>query len=373
MKALLFIPQLDIGGPDRVFAELAAHLPDIGVEVDLLVQVSGGVYWQKLPSAVGKYVIRSGAKIAAGKAYPIWAFADQVGLLQPDVVLCTLRSLLTASAASILRQIKVPLVIRPANHLTRNGIELLRQSPAKHAVSWLSNILALHAAQEIICQSEDLYRDFRRYGVAEKKLTVIGNPIDLPVESMRNSLASKRLQGEPALIAIGRLMPQKGFDLLIDAVGLLRERMPRLTLRIYGEGPDRHSLDQRIKKLQIADRVTLEGFCDDIKKPLVAADFLVSSSRYEGFPNVVLEALSFGTPVIAADCPGGTGELVIEGKTGWLCQTESAESLAQTIEKASASPRPSPSELRSFVESRYSTKRIVKAYSDVLYRAVAHY
>jgi len=369
MKALLFIPQLDRGGPDRVFSELALGLPTAGVDIELLVQSSGGYYWDRLPTSIEKSVLSFDSRSAA-KSFPVMSFSEHVRKSKPDVVLCTLRSLLTASAASIMRRVSVPIVIRPANHLTRNGLELMRKSPIKHGVSWLANIATLHSAAQVICQSQDLYRDFRRYGVPRRRLTVVGNPIELPSDDRRAALVNQsRLEGSPALVAIGRLMPQKGFDVLIDAVALLRDRLPTITLRIFGEGPDHAALEQRIQMRNLVGRVSLEGFCGDVERPLVGADFLVSSSRYEGFPNVILEALSWGTPVVATDCPGGTSELVIEGKTGWLCRPESATSLADCLEMAYRSKRPSSAKLRQFVDERYATNKVVQAYADVLRRA----
>lgn len=361
MKALLFIPKLDRGGPDRVFAELAAGLPRHGFEVSVLVHAPGGHYWDKLPADVSREALPA----RDARAYPVRAFARYVEEQRPDVVLCTLRSVL-AAAAAVLLQMRTPLVIRPANHLTRNSLELLRQSPAKHALSWLAGIASLHLARHVVCQSKDLYQDFRRYGVPESRLSIIGNPIDLPADDLVRGWRRMRAAGRPSLVAAGRLMPQKGFDLLIDAVALLKDRLPGLSLRIFGEGPDRAALDQRILRHGLAGRVILENFSAELVRELASADFLVSSSRYEGFPNVVLEALSVGTAVIATDCPGGTSELVRPGVTGWLCAPESADALADTILNSCSMPKLAPQALRQFVEDHYSSDKVAGAYARML-------
>ena len=366
MKVLLFIPELDHGGPDRVFSVLAASLPAHGIETSVLVQVAGGHYWECLPASIEKTVLSLGDAEAPDKRYPVRAFADAVRQLKPDVVLCTLRSHFTATAAAAMGKLRVPLVIRPANRLTRNSLELFRQSPIKHGLSWLAGIISLHAADHIICQSEDLQRDFRRYGVRDSKLSVIGNPIDL---TEPEEVVHQPLPGSPALVAVGRLMPQKGFDILIDAFALLRDRLPDAQVTIFGEGPDRVALEQKIQQLGLAERVHLPGFAKNVSQSVSTADFLVSSSRYEGFPNVVLEALSLGVPVVATDCPGGTRELVKEGVTGWLCTHESASALAEAIERAFQSTRPTASSLRQFVDDQYSTRHVVSAYAAVLRRA----
>ncbi|MDM4769733.1 glycosyltransferase [Solimonas sp. SE-A11] len=370
MKALLFIPQLDRGGPDRVFAELAAHLPAFGIGTEVLVQEPGGDYWDLLPADVPRVVLPSGnSPRGASKAYPVGAFAEYVRATKPDVVLCTLRSLMTAAAASMLGKIKVPVVTRPANHLTRNSMELLRKSPAKHGLSWLAGIASLHAGRHLVCQSQDLYDDFRRYGVPASRMTIIGNPIELPQVERIEKLKQQRQPGAPSLVAVGRLMPQKGFDLLIESIALLRTRLPQVHLGIFGEGPDRSILETQIRRLNLEQHVRLNGFVREVDRSVAGADFLVSSSRYEGFPNVVLEALSLGTPVIATACPGGTRELVVPGETGWLCAPNSASALADAIEAAVKAPILPMDQLRGFIERHYSTAHVVGQYAGVLRRA----
>ena len=353
-----------------MFAELAAHLPAFGIEAEVLVQEPGGDYWDALPAHVPKVVLPAGAsRRGASKAYPVRAFAEYVRTTQPDVVLCTLRSLMTTAAASMLRQIRVPVVTRPANHLTRNSMELLRKSPAKHGLSWLAGIASLHAGRHLVCQSQDLFNDFRRYGVPASRMTIIGNPIELPEQERVERLSQERQPGSPSLVAVGRLMPQKGFDLLIEAVALLRIRLPQVHLGIFGEGPDRSALEEQIRRLDLERHVQLNGFVRDVARSVAGADFLVSSSRYEGFPNVVLEALSLGTPVIATACPGGTRELVVPGQTGWLCAPDSASALADAIEAAVKAPALAREQLRGFIERRYSTAQVVGQYAKVLRRA----
>ncbi len=371
MKALLYIPSLGHGGPDRVFFELATNLYKFGIDVEILTQIAGGRYWDRLPDNIVKTALFSSVDVQLEKAYSVKMFADYVNKSQPDVVMCTLRSLTTAVLAKLMGKIKVPLVIRPANHITRNSLELLKQSPFKHSLSWLLNIASLHIASHVICQSDDLFDDFRRYGVPQKRLTIIGNPIQLPQEIQLQEWRQHRVHGKPLLVAVGRLMPQKGFDILIKAVSLVKATLPELHVVIFGEGQDRQLLDQLIQANQLGGMVELAGFSSQVPQYIASADFLVSSSRYEGFPNVVLESLAYGVPVIATNCPGGTRELVIDGKTGWLCTPDSESALAEAILKACAVPKPAYDEIRQFVEETYSIDIVVQRYANVLKTVVA--
>jgi len=194
-----------------------------------------------------------------------------------------LRSVTTATLAKAMGLIKVPLVIRPANHVTRNSLELIKKSPFKHSISWLINVLGLHIANHVVCQSNDLFQDFKRYGVPVKRLTIIGNPIQMPHEEQLQEWRKTKSIGSPALVSVGRLMPQKGFDILVKAIAKIKTQLPHLHLVIYGEGEDKTLLEGLIKEHQLEQQIQLGGFNNQVTQHIARAYFLVSSSRYEGF------------------------------------------------------------------------------------------
>ena len=360
LRVGLVLPRLDAGGPDGVFFQLAGGLAALGLDPQLVVQEPGGHHWE-LAGRLPRHVV-PGLGARAASAYPVRALARTVRELELDVVLCTLRSVLTAATGRALGLIRVPVVIRPANHLSRNAAALLRAAPVKHAASWLASAASLHAADRIVCQSRDMYEDFRRYGVPDRKLSVIGNPVAPAVGGPPASLP-----GSPALLAVGRLMAQKGFDVLIRALPAVAERLPGVTLAIAGDGPDRSALAELAARAGVAERVHFLGFRADVRALMRAADLVVSASRYEGFPNVLLEALAEGTPVVATDCPGGTREIVSEGVTGWLCRAESEAELAAAIVRGAAGREALAGEpIRRFAEETFSLERIAARYAEVL-------
>src|SRR5205085_10417384 len=119
-------------------------------------------------------------------------------------------------------------------------------------------------------------------------------------------------------------------DILLPAFARVVASAPAAHLTIVGTGPDDAALRQQAVTLGIADKVTFRGFVQNPYPLMRAADLYVLSSRYEGFPNVALEALACGTPVVAAACPG-VAELVVPGVNGWLAPPDDAAGLARAL------------------------------------------
>lgn len=160
---------------------------------------------------------------------------------------------------------------------------------------------------------------------------VIPNPLrDLP------DLALPR---EPTFVAVGRLTNQKGFDLLIDAFGRVAESLPAWQLKIIGGGPDADALRLLAEQRGIADRVRFEPPVDDVERPMASAGVFVLSSRFEGFPNVLLEAMALGAPVVATDCPAGPAELIRHDDNGLLVPINDAQALANAMHALAEDPQ----------------------------------
>jgi glycosyltransferase involved in cell wall biosynthesis len=156
---------------------------------------------------------------------------------------------------------------------------------------------------------------------------------------------------------VGRLVKAKGFDLLIEALGLIAN--PSLFLTLLGEGPLLEELRDQAKARGLGKQIRFVGFQKNPYAFIARADAFVLSSRYEGFPNVILEALACGTPVIATPAVGGTKE-ILEGLDGCLiAKSVSAEGLAEALSSFVYGKR-----LSSDVIEQYAIGRIVNFYEQ---------
>jgi glycosyltransferase involved in cell wall biosynthesis len=261
---------------------------------------------------------------------------------------------------------RTKLVLRQANDLTADFALLVQRSVIKHRFArWLS-IAALNRADAVVCQSEAMRRDLAHLLGEEQRLLVISNPVDAGRVEHATRARAPKLAGFPSIVSVGRLVPQKGYDVLLHAVAKLRAEHPRMHLTILGEGSERTQLEALIRELAIEDMVTLAGFVAEPLPYVRGADLFALSSRYEGFPNAALEALACGTPVVLTDCPGANSELVRPGRNGELAAAVDpavfAGALMRAVNNLGTYDR---AWISSDCFERYSSARIVREYERV--------
>jgi glycosyltransferase involved in cell wall biosynthesis len=143
---------------------------------------------------------------------------------------------------------------------------------------------------------------------------------------------------EALVLGIGRLVPQKGFDLLLPAFAALAAKFPDWRLAILGEGPERANLLRLRDELGLAERVEFPGHVQDVEKWMVRAGLVVQPSRFEGFPNAVLESMGMGAAVISADCPAGPAELIEDGVNGRLVPVDDVAALSRVMAELMGEP-----------------------------------
>ena len=165
--------------------------------------------------------------------------------------------------------------------------------------------------------------------VKKEAIHVIPNPIS---EQFLGSHRSNGTRAHHTVVAIGRMEPQKGFDRLLVAFAKCAERHPDWNLRIVGEGTERPSLQELAIKLGLESRIRLDTVTKEPEKVLRDSDLFVLSSRYEGFPTVLLEAMACGLPVISFDCPSGPREMIRDGIDGVLVPPDDVEALAKAMD-----------------------------------------
>lgn len=209
-----------------------------------------------------------------------------------------------------------------------------RHHPMGSGWSWLRKCL-YPRAWRVVVQTKAV-AEWANEFLPSDKVRVIPNPVKVREASDEVPDISR-----PYVLSVGRLDRQKGFDVLIKAWANFRKMSSDAAdwkLVILGEGPERKSLEELIVIEGLAGIVIMPGRQKDLAAWYNGAALYVLSSRFEGFPNTLLEAMAAGLPVIATDCPSGPNEIIVHLKTGWLVPPDNVDALVLAFERFFASP-----------------------------------
>lgn len=318
MKIALVISSLGAGGAERVIITLANHWAACGWSVTLMTfEPPGSRPYYDVDRRVTLRqldVIASERRLRA-----VWRSLRRILVLRR-----ALRAIRPDVVISFLAKINVTTV------LATRGLDLgvvvsERNNPERQAVSpvweWLRHRL-YGVADRIVTPSEGVLRSLP--AAVRARGQVIPNPVDLPPPPPRSG-------DSRTLVAVGRLVDQKGFDLLLPAFAGVAADHPDWNLVIWGEGDERARLEALRDRLGLAERVRMPGLTRHPGQWVEGAAMFVLSSRFESFGNVVTEAMAAGLPSVIADCPWGPGEIVRHDVDAWLVPAEDIGALAQGL------------------------------------------
>ncbi|MGM0497278.1 MAG: glycosyltransferase family 4 protein [Bacteroidota bacterium] len=309
------------GGAERVIALLANSFADAGYSVSLVYFKKKGDFYS-LDNRISKYYLdipgHSGNFILGIKntRMRILKLREQIQQIAPDIVI------------SFITDINV-LTVLACRKLNVTTIISVRTNPYtyKRPLKWkIAARLFYKNTDKLVVQTERVKRFFRY--LPSSKVEVIPNPLKKPKEKSEKRENKK----EKIILAVGRLEYPKGLDLLIEAFSYTKAK-EGWKLLIVGEGSQRAKLERLIEKNNLNSKVSLVGLQSPVDDFYSCASVFVLSSRYEGFPNSLAEAMSFGLPCISFNCDFGPAELIQHDVNGVLVENGNVNKMAEEIDR----------------------------------------
>ena len=360
-KVLLLIPHLGGGGAEHVVETLARFLDREKHEI-LFGIVTGSHFDLANSMAIANIYQLNASRIRYSSLKLlrlIWSFRPAVilsGMAHLNLLVLLLRPVLPKRTGILVRH---------------NGALSATLSDGIHpCIARLIYGFAYRRADIVICQSESMKDEIRsEFGVNEARLAVLRNPVDSDL--IRSFLTSDSQLGIPRLrlVALGRLVREKGFDLLLDAFAGVSSRYSEAELLIAGSGRLEAFLKEQSRRLGIGDRVRFCGYVPNPAMLFRDASLFVLSSRTEGIPNALLEAGAAGLPIVATPASGGLVDLVAKQKGVWLASEISIPALRTAIESALEAIEPGQRHKHHWVEP-FDIRHAVPAYEAVIERSI---
>jgi glycosyltransferase involved in cell wall biosynthesis len=351
MKKLLFIlPSMRGGGAERVILNLCQALDKTKFTILLALVQKEGPYIDLIPADIQIVDLYS-----RRLRYALLSIINLIKKEKPDIVFSTLTHQNIALCFLKPFFINIRLIIRESN------IVSLILEKARDKILYF---LFIGRADMIICQSDDMLHDLvKNFNCNIKKMYKINNPVNFNFleEKIREPLDFSFEPNRKILLAAGRLEYQKGFDLLIDTFSQLPNK-EEFQLILLGIGSMKAKLEEQSRKRNVEHLVYFAGFVDNPYKYMSKADFFISSSRFEGFPNAVIEALACGTPVIANAYLGGIHEIINE-RVGSIIDITNPALLQNALLKNYDSD-----EIKAYCKAKYSLDGIIKQYETIFDR-----
>lgn len=326
-KISIFLPNLHGGGAERVAVNLANDFITKGFSVDLVLLKAEGVFLSEVDPAV-RIISLNSLRIRSS----LIPLAKYMRVESPDALIANMWPMTGIALIARMisrRNLKVMVVEHTNWKYFMNKYSTIHNLILKYSMRRL-----LSRADSIVTVSKGAADDLSELTqIPRDKISVIYNPI---VSNFTLSdvglchLPKWQIGTHKRIIALGSFKTEKNYILLLNAFSLIVKKVD-VRLLILGEGEIRFLLESVVMELGLSDLVFLPGFVTNPQAFICEADLFVLSSDFEGFGNVVVEALHAGTPVVSTDCPSGPREILEDGKYGILTPVGDAEALASAV------------------------------------------
>lgn len=361
----LFLPALAGGGAERVMISIAGALAREGWAVDLVLVKAKGVYVGQVSPDVRVVHLQRARMLTS-----MLALVDYLRRERPAVLLSTLNyANVLAIVAGRVAGVPTRIIVRQSNTI-RVGARAAQRASLR-MMPWLIR-LTYPRADAVVAVSEAVADELVALGaVSRGTVSVIPNPI-VTSELFRLMCAPPghpwlTSPDIPVILAVGRLTPQKDYPTLLRAFQRVRLLRP-CRLLILGEGRERAALESMVRDLGLAECVAMPGFVDNPFAYMARVQVVVSSSAWEGLPGVLIQALACGARVVATDCPGGSKDVLGEGRYGRLVPVGDDEAMAEALLASLTGPRP---EITAEAWARFSEETSLQQYRQLFERDCA--
>ena len=331
MKVAIYLASLSGGGAEKMMIKVANYLSSLGHEVDLLVCRRQGEYFDLVNDEVNVIVFDVN-KVSKS----LLKLVEYLTRVNPAALLSAMNYVNAVAAVAIfLARCETKHVVSERSHFSSrySKLNFFKKIFFKKFMKW-----CYARSEKVVAISEGVKIDLcKTINLDPNKVVVIYNPAypDDIFERLGCSVDKGTMDDlkKKYIISVGRLEPQKNFLNLLNAVSLIRDKT-NIELIILGKGSLEESLKSYCKYLKIEDIVTFIGFKTNPYPYMSRADVFVLSSDFEGFGNVIVEAMACGTSIVATDCPSGPTEILDNGRWGTLVPINDAQALAIGIEKS---------------------------------------
>ena len=359
---VLYVPDLSVGGAERAALNLLEALPGPDLRVTLLLNQRRGPLIDALLDGTEVRSLDVHRTIAALPRLTAFLRRER-----PDVLISYLEfnNIVAIWANHLAGR---PTKVIASHHVTMSSVKPGSGSWKYRLVPAIYRF-TLPWADHVVAVSKGVASGLAQVMRGQGSLSIIDNPI---ITLGYRELAAAPLEHPwfapaqpPIILGVGRLVPQKNFELLINAFAELAVKS-NARLALLGDGPLKIDLQQQIDRLGLSSRATILPIDLNPWRYMARANVLVLSSLFEGFGNVLVEAMATGTPVVSVDCPDGPADILGHGKWGRLVPSGDAKALAAAIEQTLADPGDPQSRRARALE--YSAQSIAMRYRDLIAR-----